>query len=311
MIFVNNLFLEERGHLISMKENKIQKSILDFTFVFIGCLLLSFAITSILKPNGLMTGGITGISILLEKLIRINYSYIYYFLSVMVLLSAWLFLGRKDAYRILLLTVAFPTMLVLMEKFPFPLVENDTFLATVYYGIIAGVGCGLIMKRGFSAGGTDTIAKIIQKKLLPFVNIGQILLCIDTLIVLMSGFLFNRNVALYAIITQIIFMKSMETVLFGLGSKSVKIEIISCGYEEISEYILNQISRGISIYDITGGYTNQTKRKIVCICSPREAMLIRMFVSQVDQNAFVDILPVISVWGNGIGFQSIVESENA
>ena len=296
--------------MISMKENKAQKLLLDFLFVFTGCLLLSFAITSILKPNGLMTGGITGISILLEKLSGINYSYIYYFLSMLVLLSAWLFLGKKDAYRILLLSVSFPFMLILMEKFPFPLVENDTFLATVYYGIIAGVGCGLIMKRGFSAGGTDTIGKIIQKRVLPFINIGQIILCIDTVIVLISGLLFNRNVALYAIITQIIFMKSMETVLFGLGSKSVKIEIISSSYEEISHYILNQISRGISVYDIRGGYTNEIKRKIVCICSPREAMLIRMHISQVDQSAFVDILPVISVWGNGIGFHSIVESEN-
>ncbi len=297
--------------MISMKENKAKKLLLDFLFVFTGCLLLSFAIASILKPNGLMTGGITGISILTERLLGINYSYVYYFLSLLVLLSAWLFMGRRDAYRIVLLSIAFPFMLVVMEKFPFPLVENDTFLATVYYGIISGVGCGLIMKRGFSVGGTDTIAKILQKRLFPFINIGHILLCIDSLIIIFSGFLFNRNVALYAIITQIIFMKSMDTVLFGMASKSVKIEIISNGFEEISQYILNQVSRGISVYNITGGYTNESKRKIVCICTPREAMLIRMFVSQMDKNAFVDILPVISVWGNGIGFQSIAEGENA
>lgn len=296
--------------MIAMKENKFKKLLLDFIFVFTGCFLLSFAITAILKPNGLMTGGITGISILIERLLGINYAYAYYFLSLLVLLSAWLFMGKRDAYRILLLSIAFPFLLVVMEKFPFPLIENDTFLATVYYGIIAGVGCGLIMKRGFSVGGTDTIAKIIQKRLLPFINIGHILLCIDTFIVILSGFLFNRNVALYAIITQIIFMKSMDTVLFGLASKSVKIEIISNCYEEIAQHILNQISRGISVYNITGGYTNESKQKIVCICTPREAMLIRMFISQIDKNAFVDILPVISVWGNGIGFQSIAEGEN-
>ncbi|WP_051569095.1 YitT family protein [Alkaliphilus transvaalensis] len=290
-------------------EKNIEKKIIDVLLVSVGCLLLAYAITSILKPNGLMTGGITGTSIILEKLLKINYSYIYYALSLMVLFLAWITLGKKEAYKIITLSTLFPLLLILFEKNPTPLIENDTFLATIYYGIIAGGGCGLVLKRGFSMGGTDTISKILHKKLLPTISLSQVILVVDSLIVIASGVLFDRTVALYAILTQIVFMKTLETVMFGLSAKTIKIEIITEKHQEVSNYILKEINRGISVYAIKGGYTNQEKQKIVSICSPREAMLIRMYISQIDENAFVDVLPVISVWGKGLGFQSIVENE--
>ncbi|MBM7614895.1 YitT family protein [Alkaliphilus hydrothermalis] len=294
-----------------MSENKTQKMLLDIVFVTIGCMLLAFAITSILKPNGLMTGGITGTSIILEQLLKINYSYLYYGLSLLVLLLAFLVFGKREAYKIITLSILFPILLILFEMNPSPLIENDTFLATIYYGIIAGSGCGLILKRGFSMGGTDTIAKVIHKKILPTMSMSQVILGVDTLIIITSGILFDRTVALYAILTQIVFIKSLDTVMFGLGSKTVKIEIITSAHEEVVAYIINEIRRGISLYDIKGGYTNETKRKIVSICTPREAILIKMYISRIDENAFVDLLPVMTVWGKGLGFQSIVETEGA
>lgn len=96
-------------------------------------------------------------------------------------------------------------------------------------------------------------------------------------------------------------------VLFGFGSKKVKIEIISDMNQAIETFIIHEIKRGISAYEILGGYTNETKRKIVSICSPHETMLIRQYIASVDPNAFVNVLPVISVWGKGVGFNPIIE----
>ncbi len=285
------------------------KNFVDYLYVLIGNILLAFAITSILKPNELITGGITGISIIFDNIIGIKYTYIYYVLSILVLISARVFLGKREALKIVFISFLFPLILILFEHLNIRFVENDMLLASIYFGIIGGVGAGLILKKGFSAGGTDTIAKILHRRVFPFVSISQILLGIDTAIIVLSVFIFDRNTALYAILSQFVLMKSIDAVLFGFGSKKVKIEIISDENKKIENYIIKTVKRGISAYDIKGGYTNSTKRKLVSICSPRESMLIKKFISEIDSNAFVDVLPVVSVWGKGIGFDSLIDEE--
>lgn len=292
-----------------VRKESYKKIAFDLLYMTLGCVLLAFAITSILKPNGLITGGITGISIILDKLIHIKYTYVYYTLSILVLISARILMGTREALKIVVLSILFPLILILFEGFKFDFIENDMILASIYYGIISGGGCGLILKRGFSQGGTDTIAKIIHRRMFPFMSISQILLGIDIVIIVASAFVYDRNIALYAILTQVVFMKAVDTVLFGFGSKKIKIEIISDKNEIIADYILNSIKRGISTYEIKGGYTNLNKQKIVSVCSPRESMLIKRFIADNDPNAFVNVLPVISVWGKGIGFDSLVEAE--
>jgi uncharacterized membrane-anchored protein YitT (DUF2179 family) len=290
-----------------VKDKNGKKVILDFIYVALGCILLAFAITSILKPNGLITGGITGISIILDKLTGFNYTYIYYTLSIIILLSAFIIMGKREAKKIIFVSIIFPLILILFESLNLYFIENDTLLASIYYGIIGGTGCGLILKRGFSMGGTDTVAKIINNKFLPFISISQILLFIDVTVILASGFIYDRNIALYAVLTQIILIKSIDMVLFGFQSKHLKIEIISEKNEEIVDYILNTIKRGVSLNEIKGAYTNNPRQKIVSLCSPREVMLIRMFVAKTDPHAFVNVIPVISVWGKGVGFESLIE----
>ncbi|KAB3525591.1 YitT family protein [Alkaliphilus serpentinus] len=294
-----------------MKKNiDYKKTILDFAFLMVGCILLAFAITSILKPNGLVSGGITGISIILDKLIGIKYTYLYYTLSILIFISAWLALGRREGKKIILLSIIFPLVLIALETLDLSLIKNDTMLASIYYGIIGGIGCGLVLKRGFSTGGTDTIAKILHYRMAPFISISQILLCIDVVIIIASAFVYDENIALYAVLAQIVMMKSIDIVLFGFGSRYVKIEVISDKSNDIADYIIKNIRRGISTYEIKGGYTNISREKVVSICSPRESMLIKRYISQVDPLAFVNVLPVMSVWGNGIGFDSVMEENN-
>lgn len=290
-----------------MKKFDFNKLILDCLFVALGSILIAFAITSILKPNGLITGGITGISIILEKLININYTYIYYVLSILVLLSAWLSMGKREGIKIITLSIIFPFVLIVFEKFNFSFIKNDMMLASVYFGLICGIGSGLVLKRGFSMGGTDTVAKLLHHKVFTFVSVSEILLCIDGAIIASSAIVYNLNTALYAIISQIIAVIVIDSVVFGFGSKKVKLEIISDKHQEITEYIIHSVKRGVTSYEVKGGYKNLARLKLLTICSPRESMLVKRYIAQVDPNAFVDVLPVISVWGKGVGFNSLIE----
>lgn len=290
-----------------MKTTEFNKLLLDCLFVSLGSALIAFAITSILKPNGLITGGITGISIILEKLIHIRYTYIYYVLSLLVLLTAWISMGKREGIKIITLSIIFPFLLIVFQSFQFCFIKNDMMLASVYFGLICGIGSGLVLKRGFSMGGTDTIAKVLHHKIFTFVSVSEILLCIDGAIIVSSAIIYNLNIALYAIISQIIVVIVIDSVVFGFGSKKVKLEIISSNHKDITDYIIHTIKRGVTSYEVKGGYKNLARLKLLTICSPRESMLIKRYISQVDQDAFVDVLPVISVWGKGVGFDSLID----
>lgn len=293
-----------------MKSNDLKKNVLDCLLVTVGSILIAFAITSILKPNGLVTGGITGISIIIEKLIHIKYTYAYYLLSIVVLIAAWISIGKREGLKIITISIVFPLVLIIFEKLNFSFIKNDLMLASVYYGLICGIGSGLVLKRGYSMGGTDTVAKIFHRKIFTFISVSEILLYIDGAIIASSAIIYNLNIALYAIISQIILVTAIDAVLYGFGSKKVKLEIISSRHEDITNFILNDIKRGVTSYEVKGGYMNLERTKLLTICSPRESMLIKRYISQIDQDAFVDVLPVISVWGKGVGFDSLIEEEN-
>lgn len=290
-----------------LKKIDYKRLTLDLLFLITGCILCAFATTSILKTNGLITGGITGLSIIIDKLVHIKYTYIYYALSILVLTIAWATLGKREGFKIITLSLLFPIILIIFDKLQISSISNDLMLASIYYGIISGLGCGLILKRGFSFGGTDTLAKILHYKIFPFISISEILLGIDAVIIISSAIIYSMNIALYAVISEIILMKAMNVVLFGFGSKKVQIEIISDKHEEITDYILHKMKRGVSAYQIKGGYMNLTRVKLVTICSPRESMLIKRFIASRDVDAFVNVISVMSVWGKGNGFDSLVD----
>lgn len=292
-----------------LKKRDLKKILFDWIFLSAGCVSLAFGITAILRPNGLITGGTPGLAIVIAGLTGINYTLIFYAATLIILVGTFVLLGKVEGFKIILLSILFPAILVIFEILHFEFIESDLFLASVYYGLFAGVGVGLIFKRGFSLGGTDTLAKMIRRKVLPFMSISQILLVIDVLVILSSLLIFDKRIALYGIIALYIFMKTVDIILFGFGSRKVKIEAISEQSDEISKFIMQSIHRGTSIYEIRGGYSNETKSKVVSICSPRESMLIKRFIAHTDPKAFVYVIPVSSVWGKGVGFYRLEEED--
>jgi uncharacterized membrane-anchored protein YitT (DUF2179 family) len=142
---------------------------------------------------------------------------------------------------------------------------------------------------------------------MPHVGLSQILMVIDAIVIIGSGFLFGRNIALYALVTQVIFSKTVDFVMYGFDTKAVQLEIITSKHDEVANYILNDINRGVTNVTVTGEYTKKSREKIVTICSPRESMLIKKFVAKKDNDAFVTVIHVDTVWGNGEGFSDIMK----
>lgn len=297
--------------MIENKKDRINKFLSDFIFIAVGCCIAAFGTISILIANGLSTGGITGIARILQQETGMSFSLLYYGLVIIVFLSCIFVLGWREARKILLLSIVFPTALFLFETIDIELLEQpDTILAVIYCGVFLGVGNGLVFSRGYSFGGSDTIAKMIKVKLMPQVSLSKVLLIVDGVIIVASGIFFGRNIALYALVTQVIFSRVVEYVMYGFEMKIVQLEIITDKHDEIAWYIMNTIGRGVSNVKIVGEYTQKAKDKIVTLCSPRESMLIKNFISKTDPSAFVSVLRVQSVWGTGQGFSDLREEKS-
>lgn len=284
------------------------KFLLDMVFLCLGCAFGSFATIGVMIPNGLSSGGITGVVRILQQYVEIDFSLLYYVGAMIILIVCWILLGMKEAKKIILMTILYPAFLMLFERLDLVLLEQkDMTLASIFFGIIGGIGSGLVFARGYSSGGTDTIAKIIKMKAFPHIGMSQILLCIDATIIICSGFVYGKNVALYALVSSVIFSKTTEMLMYGFDPKVVQLEIISDQNQVITDYILHDIQRGVTTLTIKGEYTKETKYKLVTVCSPRESMLIKRFVANTDRNAFVTVLHVETVWGAGKGFNDIAE----
>lgn len=287
-------------------KKKTKAFLTDFVILLLACCFSAFAVVGVMIPNGLTSGGITGIARILQKFIDVDFSILYYGLSMIVLVMVALFMGWKEVKKVLLLAIMFPAVLFVFERFPIYLLETeDVLLAAVFSGVFTGIYVGLIFWRGYASAGSDAISKILKKKLFPGVGLTKILLCIDGIVIIASMVAYGRNVALYALITQIIITRTSEAIMYGFEDKIVQLTIITDKSEEIRDYIINQLSRTLSSFDAKGGYTNKDMKQLVLLCSPRESLLVKKQLASIDPQAFVTVSKMETVWGSGRGFKDI------
>lgn len=289
-----------------MMKKKPRDIAIDIIFITLGTAAGAFATTAIMIPNGLTCGGLTGIARLLQQYIDMDFSIIFYILCGLVFLLVTFFLGFKESKKLLLLSVTYPGVIFIFEKFNFTLLdEKDLMLAAIFCGIMFGLSSGLVFWRGFAFGSTDSIAQIIKRKWFPYVDTSRILFIIDAAVIVLSAFIFDRNIALYALVTQYIAMKFIDAVLYGLETKLVQLNVITSIPDALKAFVIENIQRGVSSVEITGEYTGIRRKQLVIMCSPRESMLIRRFLAVNDPHSFVSVVGLNSVWGMGRGFKEI------
>lgn len=269
----------------------------------------SVATVSIMLPNGLTYGGITGIARIIQSYTSWNYSLTYYGLSMIIAAIVWVGLGFREVRKILLMSLAYPAIMLLVEMSGMVFVVEDKFLASVFCGVVMGVSNGLTFKAGFSSGGTDSLGKVIKYKKFPHLSINDITFVINTLIVVLSAVVLGLDVALYAIITIYVATRIGEAVMYGLSTKLVELDIIPSDPEALTQYIMQELGRGVSSVEVTGEYTGDRRKQLKIICSPRESFLIKRHLAKNDPKSFVAVFSVNSVWGIGRGFSDIRSME--
>ena len=285
---------------------KIKELSADFAVLLAACCISSFSTVAVMIPNGLTSGGLTGIVRIMQNFIDADFSVLYYGCTGVVLIMVIIFLGWREFRKILMLSVMYPAVLFLFEQLNFQLLEErDVILAAVFCGVFSGTYIGLVFWKGYASAGTEAIARIIRKKLCPDLSMSRILLCVDAAIIVFSAFVFGRNIAMYALITQVIITRVSEMIIYGFTGKVLQLSIITSEHEGIKKYILEDLDRGVSSIRVTGEYTQTEFMELTVMCSLRESVLIRKKIAVLDPDAFVVVTKVEAVWGHGKGFSDI------
>jgi uncharacterized membrane-anchored protein YitT (DUF2179 family) len=292
-------------------KSRLQARAQEIGLALLAVIIGSIGTVGIMLPNGLTFGGITGIARIIQKLTGVNYSLIYYVLAFIVLIIVGLFLGFKEIKKIALMSVSYPTVMMVLELKKVVLIKSDDlFLVAVFCGVVLGISNGLTFKAGFSSGGTDSLAKVIKYRWLPHLGINDITFAINALIVLASVFVFGLQIALYAVIIIFVSMRVGETVMYGFSDKIVELDIIPGDADALADYIMNELGRGVSSIEVTGEYTGDKRKQLKILCSPRESFLIKRHLAKEDPKSFVSVISIKSVWGRGRGFSDIRSMDN-
>ena len=288
-----------------LKKNKGR--ILNYLQIILGCFFTAFSVNCILVPNKLSTRGGPGLSQMADRVTGINYSYIYYVFSITILIIAFFTLRREEFMKIIFVSFLYPTLLVLTGMFHFVFVQGEMFLVCIYFSIFYGLGSGLVLRAGVTFGGTDTIARILNRKVFKGVALSRVMLFLDGSILISLGFVFNKDVALYALVNHVICIYIMDYMLFGFRQKLYKTNIIPASQDDsddITRYILS-LGRGVTMYKAVGAYTKSDKIMLSSIISPRQSALIRSYLAEHFPNAFMEVSPIVTVYGTGERFVRI------
>jgi uncharacterized membrane-anchored protein YitT (DUF2179 family) len=272
----------------------------DLVRILAGTALLAGAICVFFNPNGLVTGGFTGVAILVQDFGgRAGFPVPLWLtntaLNVPLFALGLKFFGPAPLRKTLLATAALSGALYL-AKF-LPAMEGEPLLAAVFGGVTGGLGLGLVFRCQATTGGTDMIAALVHRGL-RHVAMPRILLVIDACIILAGLFLYGAVTALYALIAVFVTAKTIDVVLEGL-SFSKGAFIISDAYEKISQTILREMDRGVTALAGTGMYTGAAKNVLLCVVSSKEIVRLKDLVRGIDKNAFVIVADVREVLGEG------------
>ena len=278
----------------------------DYLTIFVGLVSYAVGITGFIMPNGIVTGGLAGICLILNYKLELDFAITYWTINISLLLIGFKAVSKQFTYRTFI-SISILSGLIWAGKeylMPYflehPPLSGD-FLSVIMGGLLCGTGLGLVYSANGSTGGTDIIGFILTKYW--NMSIARILLVVDVCIVLYSFFILERHdnsieKTVYGLILLPLMWQMVEIVING-ARQSVQLFIFSKHYDEIANHINSELKRGCTIIDGIGWYSKSSQKIVIVIARRTEATSIFRLVRTIDPSAFVTKTNVMGVYGNG------------
>lgn len=289
----------------------------DVLMILFGTTLLTIALEYVLDPSGLVTGGVSGLSIVIKSLgakagVDIPLWVSNVLLNVPIFIFAWKTDGLAGILRTFLSWVIMSVELVVLPEIPIP--HDNLFLVSLYGGVLFGAGTGILLSVHATSGGTDMLANAIihhaakrqldrsktnrTTKMFRQISYGTLIAVLDGIVVVVGALVFPLEHTLYALIS-IYIMGKITDLIVDRGKQAKMVMIISDKYEEIAKAVMTELDRGVTSLHATGMYLNTDRKVLLCICSRRELVEIKDIVKEHDRRAFFTIGSVNEVLGEG------------
>ena len=275
----------------------MEKKLKMIGFMILGNAILAMGTAAFVVPNGLISGGVTGIGLILQRLFGLPVDIGVFVADGVLFLLGAAVMGKAFAATIILSTIVYPTFFSLFGKIPFlTSLTDDKLMAAIYAGLLMGAGIGLVIKVGGSTGGMD-IPPIILHKLFGL-SIPLMISVGDILLLLVQAFYSSTEQVLYGILVVMLTSIVIDKVLI-MGQKQTQVMVISPEYERINQAIHQKIDRGSTLIHATSGLEKQEQKVVLSVISNRQLGDLNELILQIDPQAFVIANEVNEVKGRG------------
>ncbi|MBK9211281.1 MAG: YitT family protein [Anaerolineales bacterium] len=278
----------------------------DYILIVLGALIQAVSLRIFFVPADLASGGVSGIAQLINFYTEWPIGLMVLVGNVPLFLLGWRFLGgRRFALRTAVAIVTYSLLTDLLLKIPLFMyysdilindLKGDIFLNSLYGAIISGVGYGLVYRARGTSGGSDILARILNKW--RGISMTQSYLMVDTLVILSAGFIFGWKQALYAMITLYVSGLVAETVLEGGGTVRTAM-IVTNKPEDVTSRVMDELERGVTYLEGRGGYTGSSRPVLYCVVSRAEVATLKTIVHEIDPEAFMVIGVAHEALGEG------------
>lgn len=276
------------------KENwyKIVTSLIGLS---LGAFLLAVGLVLFLEPNTIAPGGVTGFAIVFKQIVNVPVYITNLAINIPLFIIGVIILGKSFGWKTLYCTALLSLFLKII---PEKVVTPDLLLASIFGGLVSGVGLGIVFKSGGTTGGTDLVSSILNK-FFPSLSIATFMMIIDVLVVIFAGIVDKKvETSLYSIISLFVSIKVIDLILEGIGYLKGFL-IITNKPEDIAKKIMEELERGVTLFKGMGMYTRKEKDVLLCIVNRSQFTKIKDIVYNIDKEAFIMVTEISEVLGEG------------
>ncbi|WP_042146859.1 YitT family protein [Paucisalibacillus sp. EB02] len=268
------------------KKESIGSIITRYIMMLIGATLAAVALELFLIPNTIIDGGIIGVSLLTNNLTGLNFGILIFIFNIPFLIAGYKFIGKSfvlaSLFSIVALALIEPTLHTILPA------TDEPLLATVFGGLILGIGVGIVIRNGGALDGTEILGILLSRKL-PF-SVGEFVMFINIFIFAWAGFVLGWEQAMLSIITYFIASKAIDFVGQGLTGDTKAALIVTDEYDEVGEAIQHRLGRMITNLYGKGGYEEKDKEVIFVVLTRLEIAKLKSIVHETDPKAFITIV---------------------
>lgn len=279
-------------------KTEARQLIRDYLLLTLGALITASAFALFLLPNDIAPGGVTGIATVLSSLTGMNVGLLSFLINLPLFAVGWRRVGWRFAARSF---IAMMLLSLFIDGLPVHDLAGDMMLASLFGGVIMGVGLGMVVRSGATTGGTDMAAMIVHEHW-NFLTVPMVLFAIDTVVVIIAAMAFGLQAGLFALVSLFTSTKAMDAIIKGFNT-AMQFLIISTKQEEIVSRIHSEVERGCTRLEATGTYEGRKNGALLCVVSRMEAAKLKKIVSEVDPRAFVTVCDVHEALGEGFTYK--------